>query len=83
MKLALRALEDFRYDSLRMTLNRQLGGETLVTLHLKGRNPDLYDGYPIALNLTLSGALDRILQDSLSGYRVPDKIRQRMLDFAQ
>ncbi|MDJ0948403.1 MAG: YdbH domain-containing protein [Alphaproteobacteria bacterium] len=83
MALALKALENFQYDSLSLTLNRQLGGETVVTLHIKGRNPDLYDGYPIALNLNVSGRLDEILRQQLEGYQIPDQIRKRIEQFAR
>ncbi|HYE01332.1 MAG TPA: YdbH domain-containing protein [Alphaproteobacteria bacterium] len=81
LSLLLAALEDFRYDSLALTLERDGAGEAALGLHLKGNNPALYGGYPIELNVNLTGALDRIVRDSLSGYRVPDQIRERMATF--
>lgn len=77
------ALTDFRYDSLRITIDGQAGGELSAGLSLRGANPSFYDGYPVALNLKLSGALDRILRQNLDVYRLPDTIRDRMTGFDQ
>jgi hypothetical protein len=76
--LVLGALADFRYDQLWLTLDREAGGETVLGLHVRGSNPDFYDGYPIELNLSLTGELDRILRDSLVGYRIPDYVKDQL-----
>lgn len=81
VQLTLQALRNFHYDSLYLTLNREITGDAVLAIHLKGKNPDLYDGYPISLNLNISGKLDRIVSQSLEGYRVPERIRQQMKDF--
>lgn len=72
------ALTDFRYDTLRITIDGQAGGELSAGFSLRGANPSFYDGYPVALNLKLSGALDRILRQNLDVYRIPDTLRDRM-----
>ena len=79
--LVLAALSNFHYDRLDVDLSRAAGGETEVGLHIAGSNPDLYDGYPIELNVNLTGELDRIVRDSLAGYRIPDEIKQRLSGF--
>jgi hypothetical protein len=81
--LMLQALTDFHYDALSLTLDRAADGETKIGLHIKGNNPAVYSGYPLAFNLNLSGKLDRILRDSLKGYRVPDTIQRKMLEFGK
>ncbi|MGQ9366071.1 intermembrane phospholipid transport protein YdbH family protein [Azospirillum sp. A39] len=81
--LLMGALTDFRYESLDMTINGVAGGELVVGLAIRGANPEFYDGYPVALNLNVSGALDRILRQSLDAYRIPDAVRERMLEFEQ
>ena len=63
--------------------DRQAGGEMTVTMHVSGSNPDFYDGYPVEFNLNVSGALDRVLRDSLAGYRIPETIQERLNEFAQ
>ncbi len=79
--LLMGALSDFRYDSLRLSIDGEAGGELRAGLAVRGTNPTFYDGYPVALNLTLSGALDRILRQSLDAYRIPDTVRERMTGF--
>jgi hypothetical protein len=78
MAMVLSALGDFRYDQLWLTLDRDRNGEATLLLHVRGKNPSFYDGYPIELNFTLTGKLDRILHDSLEGYSVPDLVREKM-----
>ncbi|MFZ5789183.1 MAG: intermembrane phospholipid transport protein YdbH family protein [Pseudomonadota bacterium] len=78
VSLVLSALADFRYDRLWLTLDRDARGEASVGLHVRGNNPGFYDGYPIEFNLALEGKLDRILRDSLQGYRVPDWVRDKL-----
>ena len=75
------ALTDFRYDTLKLTVNGTAGGDMSVRLAIHGANPTFYDGYPVALNLNVSGALDRILRQSLDAYRIPDAVRNRMMEF--
>ena len=70
----LSALDNFHYEVLRLTANRDLGGEWNARLHMAGANPDLMDGYPFAFNVNLSGKLDEILQRGLESMRLPDEI---------
>ncbi|WP_142848469.1 YdbH domain-containing protein [Telmatospirillum sp. J64-1] len=79
--LMLQALDNFHYRDLYMTLNGRAGEEMLATLHLAGANPDLFGGYPVEFNLNVSGKLDTILGEALTGYRIPDRIQERMSDF--
>lgn len=79
--LMLQALSDFHYDSLRLTITGSAAGALEVGMHLAGNNPDLYDGYPVEFNLTLSGALAQVIEGTLSGYQVPDRIRRHMEQF--
>jgi hypothetical protein len=81
--LLLDALANFHYDDLSLAINGIAGGETAVALRLVGRNPDLYDGYPVALNVKLEGALDTLLRRGLAGYRIPETVRERLEDFAE
>jgi hypothetical protein len=79
--MALQALSNFEYKELTLTLNREPGGDTVALLHVKGQNPDFYNGYPVELNLNISGKLDEILDQSLEGYRIPEAIREKLGDF--
>ena len=76
--LALKALSHFKFDSLAMNVNGALADEMALTLAVSGRNPDLYNGYPIALNLNLTGKLAEILRQGFGAARVPDAAVQEL-----
>ncbi len=81
LALAFQALEDFRYDSLTLTVSGSVMNELAVGIAIKGRNPSLYDGYPIEFNLNVEGELANVVRGSLAGYRVPESIRQQLMAF--
>jgi hypothetical protein len=83
VKMALSALSDFRYDRLGIDLDRKATGDTELGLHISGRNPSFYDGYPVEFNLSVTGRLDEALRKGLAGYQVPDMIRERLKSFNQ
>jgi|GEM_PF-4020857 len=76
--ILLQALADFKYDEVTANLNGDITKDLAVGLTLKGRNPGLYGGYPIEFNLNLDGPLNRLVREGLSGYRIPDDIKQRL-----
>ncbi len=73
--LLLRALDNFKYDSISVLIDGSVQDEMDVNLLFQGRNPDLYDGYPISFNLNLNGKLFEIAKSGLSGYRLPQTLR--------
>jgi Dicarboxylate transport len=81
--MAMKALNNFQYSDLSLTMSREPGGDTVALMHVKGRNPDFYGGYPVEFNLNISGKLDQILDRSLAGYRIPESIRKSLGDFGQ
>jgi Dicarboxylate transport len=78
LDLLLQALENFRYEELRVTLDGRTDAEMDIQLHIKGANPGLHDGYPIEFNLNLEGELGNILRSNLSGFHIPEPIRRRL-----
>jgi hypothetical protein len=83
VNLLLQALENFRYEKLRLTIDGRTDGEMDVGLHLAGANPDLYGGHPIEFNLNLEGALADVVRAGLAGYQIPERIRERMQGFGR
>ncbi|MCB9957229.1 MAG: YdbH domain-containing protein [Rhodospirillaceae bacterium] len=75
--LLLEALEDFHYDGLSLSLAGQTGQDLTVALRLRGNNPALYDGYPIAVNLSVTGALDQLLEQGLFSANLADDLGMR------
>jgi hypothetical protein len=83
VNLLLQALENFRYEKLRLTIDGRTDADMDVRLHLAGANPDLLGGHPIEFNLNLEGALANILRAALAGYQIPERIRERMQGFGR
>lgn len=81
--IMLSALENFRYDVLRVTLDGRTDEEMDIGLALHGRNPDLYDGHPVEFNLNVEGELANIFTRTLEVYTLPDMVRQRLERFGR
>jgi len=79
--LASRALEDFHYTDLSMTMGGSTEDDMSVSLRLEGANARVLDGYPFQLNLNLSGPLTRVIQEGLQGYTIPKRIQERLSRF--
>ncbi|QQP87624.1 YdbH domain-containing protein [Skermanella sp. TT6] len=79
--MLLQALTDFRYESIELAVNGTAGGEMAIGFAIRGSNPDFYDGYPVALNLNVDGALDTILRRGITTYRIPEAVRDRIQEF--
>ena len=82
--IGLSALENFHYSELDGTIDYQPDGSYQLMIHLAGSNPDLYDGYPIALNLNIDGMLPEAFEVLfLTGdfdQAILQRIRQEKLD---
>jgi hypothetical protein len=59
-ELMLRALQDFRYDELSLTIDKPAAADARLTLVLLGHNPEVLDGYPFRFNINLEGDTDRL-----------------------
>lgn len=77
-ELLARALDDFRYRSLKITLDGELTGKLNIRLSLDGANPQLYDGYPFAVTLSVDAEFATLLRRGLAIYTLPDKIGGRI-----
>ena len=76
--LALKALSNFNYDKLTISLDGSILGDTEIMVAVTGRNPDVYGGYPIALNLDFSGRLVEMLQRGLAASHSPAAVVQQI-----
>ncbi|MBM3515560.1 MAG: hypothetical protein FJX59_17870 [Alphaproteobacteria bacterium] len=72
------ALANFQYEELRADLNGDLMSDLKIGVHLKGKNPDLMKSYPVEFNLNLEGPIGQIATSSLSTYRIPKTIKNRI-----
>jgi len=82
--IGLSALENFHYSELDGTIDYHSDGSYQLMVHLAGSNPDLYDGYPVALNLNIGGMLPEAFEVLfLTGdfdKAIMNRIRQEKLD---
>ncbi|MEX1153827.1 YdbH domain-containing protein [Parvibaculum sp.] len=76
-KLLTDALRNFHYTELTGGLSGNANGELVLRLGLKGANPDLYDGYPFAINVKLEGSLADVIRRGTVGFRPLELIRDQ------
>ena len=60
--IGLQALENFQYQELSGTVDYQSDGMYQISVHIEGKNPDLYGGHPIVFNLNINGALPELFE---------------------
>jgi hypothetical protein len=60
-EIVIEALQNYHYQKLSLTVDRDIEGEYAIVLKAVGNNPDLDGGRPVELNLNLSGKLDKFL----------------------
>jgi hypothetical protein len=76
VELLAEAVRNFQYESLRLSLSGAIGGEMTGEVRIRGANPELYGGYPIALTVNLSGALSEVLRRSLETGRLAERLEE-------
>lgn len=60
--IALHALENFQYNELNASVLYRPDGEYRISARILGRNPEVLDGHPIALNPTIEGRLPALFR---------------------
>lgn len=79
VELMLRALEDFHYEVLRLTLDKPAEGESRVFLKLEGANPEVLDGQPFVLNINLTSNAAPLLAALARGTEISDRLVEELL----
>ncbi len=68
--LAMKALANFRYDSLDIDIDVGDGGATgAVLVRLQGANPEVLEGYPFAFNINIETDFGRLAELLMGGAR--------------
>lgn len=81
MSLLLKAVDDFKYESARVTLDEDAFGDVAFRFQIKGSNPELYKGIPVHLNVAMDGPLRKLLNQSVKTYTLPEKILSQIQNF--
>lgn len=78
LALAVRALDDFRYDRLDGRVDYAAQGQLLLALRLHGRNPALEGGRPVHFSINLEENLPSLLRSLQLSGRVNQAIQRRV-----
>lgn len=81
--LLLRALADFRYAELTLTLDKPVNDEFRITLTTLGHNPKVLEAHPFQLNLALEGRADKLLALIGEVYGVSNQLLRRAWMFGR
>ncbi|MFN4089026.1 MAG: YdbH domain-containing protein [Alphaproteobacteria bacterium] len=77
-EILFQALQDFHYDSIRIEIDESPGRTQVMQLALKGNSPKVFDGFPLELNVSVSGALRDVLERGLRTYQLPAGVADRL-----
>ena len=77
VELTMRALENFHYDRLAIAVGKKADGEASLKIQLEGKNPDLLDGYPFNLNISLNGNVNPVLEALSRGIDLTQELVSR------
>jgi hypothetical protein len=77
-KLFLELVQDFKYDTVRVTLDADPSGGIASRFEIKGSNAAVYDGFPVELNITMSGPLRDILTQGIKTYTLPERLLKQI-----
>ena len=80
---ALRALRDFRYQSLEATLDGDPQGVVQIGLKLRGQNPTYFAGHPVDFNLNLEAPLTAAFRSARLGSEISESITRQLLPQAE
>lgn len=72
--LAILALQNFHYDELTITVDKEGDGRSKLFLELGGKNPDVLEGYPFKFNINLTGNVNPILDAVQRGVELSDEL---------
>ncbi|MEM7443684.1 MAG: YdbH domain-containing protein [Pseudomonadota bacterium] len=76
LQILFDAVRNFHYDSVGVSISGDTSDDLVVGLEIAGNNPDLYGGYPIDLNVNVSGDLADILRQSVRVLSIGDETRE-------
>jgi hypothetical protein len=81
MDLLFGALEDFRYDALRLTVDGDARGDVSLSVHLGGSNPNFKGGRRVEPTVNVEARLADVLSSSLFAYRLPEVVVKKLEEF--
>ncbi|MGF1628348.1 MAG: YdbH domain-containing protein [Kiloniellaceae bacterium] len=77
VEMAIKALEDFHYEELSLTIAKAADNEATLGLSTLGRNPEVLDGQLFRFNINLESNLTSVLEALRQGYSLSDDALRR------
>jgi len=78
VSLMLQVIRNLVYERLELEADGKPGEPFDIKLRVRGANPDLYDGHPVALNVTLTGRLDELFLNARRSLGLGDVLLRRI-----
>lgn len=80
IRLLVRALRDFHYDSLEIRVTREPGTGSRLRIAVAGHNPAVLDNHPFRLNISVTGDVEPLVKAVARGRELTDELLGRHLD---
>ena len=77
VEMAIKALEDFHYEELSLTIAKAADNEATLGLSTLGQNPEVLDGQLFRFNINLESNLTSVLEALRQGYSLSDDALRR------
>lgn len=78
VSLLMKAVRNLVYERFDIEADGRPGEPFDIKLRVRGANPDLFDGYPVALNVRLSGRLDELFLNARRSLGLSDIIQRKL-----
>ena len=83
VELMLRALEDFRYEELKLSANTSDGEELELFITMLGQNPAVLEGHPFRFNIRLASNLPQLVEVLQQGSGLTQGVLGKLWKFRQ
>lgn len=70
-------MQDLQYEILNITADNDENGELTLKLTVEGKNPKVYDGRPVKLNINLTGNLLEFIEQNMMIFSKPEKFLKK------
>ncbi|HHE32289.1 MAG TPA: hypothetical protein ENL07_06595 [Chlorobaculum parvum] len=80
MRLTYEALDNFFYSELISTISMKPNGDSVISIKLKGRNPDFQENRPVNLNLTIQQNLLDLFRSLTLSSDIEEAISKKALE---
>jgi len=78
LQIAYKAMENLHFSDLSLTLHNFDADTLLAEMRVNGRNPELFDGKAVELNVNLKVDYAGLLESGIHVFQVPKDLRKRL-----